>query len=92
MWNINHLLPVLQKISNCSFRVVETLHCNFCNVETSNCTFRIVENLTKVNHLGCTIDRVLHDQGGKNCITIVLRMLHNSPSLRQNEAWSKCSL
>ena len=41
------LLPVLWKILNHSFRIVENLHWNFNNLENLNCTFHIVENITK---------------------------------------------
>ena len=45
------LLPVLQKILNHSFCLMENLHCNFHNVGNSNCTFRIVKNISKYFHI-----------------------------------------
>ena len=45
--NINYSLPLLRKILNLSFCVVENLHCNFNTVEHSICTYHIVENITK---------------------------------------------
>ena len=40
-------LPVLWKILNHSFWVVENLHCDFFNVETSNCTFHMEESIKR---------------------------------------------
>ena len=44
---IHFVLPILQKILNHSFCLLEYLYCKFHNVEIKNCTFHIVENITK---------------------------------------------
>ena len=41
------LLPALWIILSHSFCVVESLHCNFQNVENSNCTYHIAENIKR---------------------------------------------
>ena len=54
------LLPVLWKILNHSFRILESLHCNFNNVENSNCTYLIVENITRCLTLEHIVNHFFH--------------------------------
>ena len=72
---MNYFTVNFVKILNHSLLAVESIHCNFQNVENSNCTFHIAENITRsFPHCG-NYHCLFHKINYLNYLTVILRIV-----------------